>query len=77
MRRRLAAGNWKMHGLADSLAQIAELSAAHPDPACDILICPPATLLHRAADLVRGSAVAIGCAVTRAAMPVSRYSIWA
>ena len=60
MRRRLAAGNWKMHGLADSLAQIAELSAAHPDPACDILICPPATLIHRAAGLTLGSSVAIG-----------------
>ncbi len=60
MRRRLAAGNWKMHGLADSLTEIAELSAAHPDPACDILICPPATLIHRAADLTLGSSVAIG-----------------
>jgi len=60
MRRRLAAGNWKMHGLADSLIEIAELSAAHPDPACDILICPPATLLHRAADMTLASAIAIG-----------------
>ncbi len=60
MRRRLAAGNWKMHGLADSLAAIADLSAAHPDPACDIVICPPATLIHRAADLVLGRAVSIG-----------------
>lgn len=60
MRRRLAAGNWKMHGLADSLAQIAELSAAHSEPACDILICPPATLLHRAADMTLGTAITIG-----------------
>ncbi len=51
MRRKLAAGNWKMNGMADSLAEITALIAAHPDPDVDLLICPPATLLARMADM--------------------------
>ena len=45
MRRKIAAGNWKMNGLAAALAEIAALAKAHPAPGCDVLICPPATLL--------------------------------
>ena len=45
MMRKLAAGNWKMNGLGDSLAEIRALAKAFPNPACDVLICPPATLL--------------------------------
>ncbi len=45
MRRKLAAGNWKMHGTRASLAEVRKLIAAHPDPACDVLLCPPATLI--------------------------------
>jgi triosephosphate isomerase (TIM) len=54
--RKLVAGNWKMNGLAASAAMLDELSAAHPAPACDILICPPATLVARLA----GGPVPIG-----------------
>ena len=43
-RRKLVAGNWKMNGLAASAAMLDELAAAQPAPACDVLICPPATL---------------------------------
>ncbi|WP_264213166.1 triose-phosphate isomerase [Leisingera thetidis] len=60
MRRKLAAGNWKMNGTGESLAELAALAERHPGPAADILICPPATLLWRAAAAVQGSAVAIG-----------------
>lgn len=49
MRRKLAAGNWKMNGTAASLAEVDALIAAHPAPAVDILICPPATLISRMA----------------------------
>ncbi len=45
MPRKLAAGNWKMNGTRASLAQVAALTAAHPAPLVDILLCPPATLL--------------------------------
>ena len=60
MTRKLAAGNWKMHGTAASMTEIAALAAAHPDPGVDILICPPATLLAQAASLAADGAVMIG-----------------
>ena len=59
-RRKLAAGNWKMNGLGADLAEVDALAAAHPDAACDILICPPATLLARMAERAAGSAVQVG-----------------
>lgn len=58
-RRKLAAGNWKMNGTAANLTEIAALAKAHPAPGCDILICPPATLIARAADAAPGQ-IAIG-----------------
>lgn len=54
--RKLVAGNWKMNGLAASAAMLDELASAHPSPACDILICPPATLVATLA----GGAIPIG-----------------
>ena len=50
MRRKLAAGNWKMNGTGASLAELGALAKAHPAPGCDVLICPPSTLVARAAD---------------------------
>jgi triosephosphate isomerase len=58
--RKLAAGNWKMNGTADSLAEIAALAAATGDATCDILICPPATLIAAMAAAAKGSAVMVG-----------------
>ncbi len=49
MRRRLAAGNWKMNGTAQSLSEIEALLDAHLSPKVEILICPPATLIARIA----------------------------
>ena len=49
MRRKLAAGNWKMNGTTDDLVQIKALTDAHPDPGVDVLICPPATLIAQMA----------------------------
>jgi triosephosphate isomerase len=60
MRRGLAAGNWKMNGMAASLGEIEALKAAHGAPKVDILICPPATLLDRLSALAAGSAIATG-----------------
>ncbi|HEX3944537.1 MAG TPA: triose-phosphate isomerase [Rhizomicrobium sp.] len=47
----LIAGNWKMNGDAAALPEIAAISeiAATSRPEADILICPPATLVFRAA----------------------------
>ncbi len=57
MRRKLAAGNWKMNGTGAALAELAALAESHSAPAADILICPPATLLSRAAEAARGIAI--------------------
>ncbi|MDJ0629894.1 MAG: triose-phosphate isomerase [Rhodobacter sp.] len=59
-RRKLAAGNWKMNGLGAELAEIDALAAAHKDPSCDILICPPATLIERMVRRADGSAISVG-----------------
>ncbi len=59
MRRKLAAGNWKMNGLSAELAELRKLSELHGDPAAEVLICPPATLITRARDAA-GDQIAIG-----------------
>ena len=43
--KKLAAGNWKMNGSTAALSEVKALIAAHPAPGCEVLICPPATLL--------------------------------
>lgn len=58
--RKLAAGNWKMNGTQASLSEVVALLNGHPAPACDMLLCPPATLLARMADLARGTALLVG-----------------
>ena len=61
--RPLVAGNWKMHGLSGSLAEIRsllDLLARGPRHETDIMICPPATLLARAHEALSGSIVALG-----------------
>jgi triosephosphate isomerase len=62
-RRRLVAGNWKMNGLkADGLAlahDIAVRAVSRP-PACDLVVCPPATLVAAVGDALAGSVVALG-----------------
>jgi len=58
--RKLAAGNWKMNGSPAALAELTALVAAHPDPACEMLICPPATLIAQAAWTARGSRLGLG-----------------
>ncbi len=60
MRRRLAAGNWKMNGISDALQEAEALCSAHPSPQVDVLLCPPATLLARLSDALNGSAIATG-----------------
>jgi triosephosphate isomerase len=59
--RCLIAGNWKMNGTSAQLGEIdAIASAARAKPAAaDIVICPPSTLIARAA-LVAGGRIAIG-----------------
>lgn len=59
--RPLVAGNWKMNGLGAALAEVEAVAAAVAAGPCraDVLICPPATLLARAAACAAGR-IAIG-----------------
>src|ERR1700744_4812212 len=59
--RPLVAGNWKMNGLSASLAELAKLkeALAAQAPACEVLICPPFTLIAQANWHVKG-ALALG-----------------
>jgi triosephosphate isomerase len=63
-RRILIAGNWKMNGLrADGLALAGGLAARvkeKPISRCDLLVCPPFTLIHAVAEAVAGSGIAVG-----------------
>ena len=60
--RPLVAGNWKMHGLSVSLAELLALKdrLAAPVPGTDIMVCPPATLLAQARYGLRGSDIKLG-----------------
>ena len=58
--KKLAAGNWKMNGTSAALAEVRALIAAHPAPACEMLLCPPATLLAQVAAAARGTALLVG-----------------
>lgn len=60
MKRKLAAGNWKMNGTNASLSMLQSLIATHRSPSVDILICPPATLIVQAAGLSADSPLQIG-----------------
>ncbi len=63
-RRPLIAGNWKMNGLrADALALatgVAEGVRQTGRTDCEVLLCPPATLLMAVAEAVKGSGVLVG-----------------
>jgi len=58
--RKLAAGNWKMNGTTAALAEVRALLAAHPAPNCEMLLCPPATLIAAMAQAARGSVLRVG-----------------
>lgn len=62
--RPLIAGNWKMNGLRDdALALAASLkarAAASAGFSCDILVCPPFTVLHEVARVLRDSPIRVG-----------------
>ena len=57
----LVAGNWKMNGTKKDLAEVKKLAAAlaKNKAACEVMICPPATLLSRMAEL-KAKGIALG-----------------
>jgi triosephosphate isomerase len=53
--RQLVAGNWKMNGLGADLAELETLKRGlRPATVCDVLVCPPASLIARAASVAKG-----------------------
>jgi len=62
--RPLIAGNWKMNGLQLAALREAKKLATRmgkeKKPGCDVLICPPSTLLVPLREAVEGSRTAIG-----------------
>ena len=62
--RPLIAGNWKMNGLRlganREVRKLVTRLARYPKAECEVLICPPATLLAPLREIVKGSRIAIG-----------------
>ncbi len=59
--RSLIAANWKMHGLReDGLDRARALVSLSTTPPCDIVVCPPVTLIATLSEVFRGSPVALG-----------------
>jgi len=60
MRKKLAAGNWKMNGKLGSMIEIDALLEKFPDPKCEVLICPPATMVTAMAATIGDGAIKTG-----------------
>jgi len=61
--RPLVAGNWKMNGLGAQLNEAKALAAGLSEgaaPACDVMICPPATLLAQLNWVLKDAKIALG-----------------
>jgi triosephosphate isomerase (TIM) len=60
--RPLVAGNWKMNGTTGSLGEVERLvdMLAGSQAACDVMICPPATLIAPMARAIASSRVRLG-----------------
>jgi triosephosphate isomerase (TIM) len=56
-RRKLVAGNWKMHGTSAELGDVTAISLAAETAPCDVALCLPATLIERAARAAPGFAI--------------------
>lgn len=56
----LIAGNWKMNGLEASLAEARAVADGVGGGSVRVAICPPAILIHRMAEALKGSAVLVG-----------------
>ena len=60
--RPLVAGNWKMNGTTASLKEPRLLAGMLKDVKlkCDVIVCPPATLIRRVKAVMKGSKVKVG-----------------
>lgn len=61
MRKKLVAGNWKMHGaLHQNSALLARIVAAAPGLGCEVAVCPPFPYLGQAQAALADTVVALG-----------------
>lgn len=61
MRRKLVAGNWKMHGALHQNSELmARIVAEASGLLCEIAVCPPYPYLAQVRSLIQGAAVALG-----------------
>src|SRR3954447_16006302 len=65
IRMKLVAGNWKMNGLHEDGAALARelkerTTTAGAALGCELLVCPPATLLSTVGGILAGSGIALG-----------------
>ncbi|MFL5266581.1 MAG: triose-phosphate isomerase [Stellaceae bacterium] len=65
MRTKLVAGNWKMNGLREEGTALARglahrAAASDGQMQCDLLVCPPATLLSEVGATLAGNRIALG-----------------
>ena len=59
--RQLIAGNWKMNALAAPAAALANgVKQGASNLGCDLLVCPPATVLAAVAGVMEGTNIAVG-----------------
>ena len=56
----LVAANWKMNGLTPALEVARAMAEGLGETPARVAVCPPATLLHRTAQALRGSPILIG-----------------
>ena len=59
-RKKIVAGNWKMNCSVSSLEQIRQLCDLIENDTCDVIVCPPTTLLSQAIDIAKDSTITIG-----------------
>jgi triosephosphate isomerase len=65
VRTKLVAGNWKMNGLLEDGAALAHglrerATAGVAALGCEVIVCPPATLLSTVGGILAGSGIALG-----------------
>lgn len=69
MRRKLIAGNWKMHGHLELVRKLVAAARSAAGGAAEVLVCPPFPYLLPALEGARGSLLQVGaqdCAATAA-----------
>ncbi|MHB1668154.1 MAG: triose-phosphate isomerase [Thiomonas sp.] len=60
MRRKMVAGNWKMHGSLAANKALLDALVAAPAPACDVVVCVPSPYLAQAQGLLARTPIKLG-----------------